>query len=65
MTLREKLISDAEAFCETRKISLARLATIVVNDGKFFTRLAAGGDCTTSVYERFQAHFADSGEKAA
>lgn len=60
ISLRDKLIADAEAYCERRGISLARLATIVANDGKFFVRLKAGGDCATRVYERFQQHFQEA-----
>lgn len=59
MTLREKLIKDASTFCAEKGISLARLATIVVNNGKFFKALQADGDCTTQVYERFQVIFDD------
>jgi hypothetical protein len=39
-------------------MSKARLATIVANDGKFFSRLEAGGGFTTRMYERFLAYFA-------
>jgi len=65
MMLREKLIRDAACYCEAKGISLARLATLVVNDGKFFSRLDRGGDCTTAVYERFQAYFKTHGGVAA
>ena len=65
MTMREKLIEDAEAFCRTNGGSLTTLGNTVANDGKFFSRLARGGDCTTSVYERFQAYFRDHGGVAA
>lgn len=57
-TLKAKLIADAEAHCARVGISKARLATIVAKDGKFFTRIEAGGGCTTDMYERFQAYFA-------
>lgn len=59
MTLREKLIEQADAFCEQHGISKARLATIVANNGKFFRSLEDGGDCTTGMYERFQSVFSD------
>ncbi len=66
MTLRERLLEEAETFCAATGMSKARLATIVVNDGKFFDRIEAGGDCTTGTFERFQTHFAanPSGSKA-
>lgn len=66
MTLKEELLREAETFCAATGMSKARLATIVVNDGKFFDRIEAGGDCTTGTLEKFQAHFARkaSGETA-
>jgi hypothetical protein len=39
--------------------SLARLATLVANDGKLFDRLATGAGCTIATYERFMRFFAD------
>ena len=60
MTLRDKLIRDARAFADANGISKARLATIVVNNGKFFKNLGEGSDCTTGVFERFQTVFNDS-----
>jgi hypothetical protein len=56
-TLKEKLIADAEAHCARTGMSKARLATIVSKDGKFFTRIEAGGGCTIDMYERFQTFF--------
>ena len=60
MTLCDQLIRDANAFADANGISKARLATIVVNNGKFFKNLADGGDCTTGVFERFQTVFNDA-----
>lgn len=57
MTLKDQLLDDATRFCQKKGISKARLANIVVNDGKFFERIEAGGQFTTRTYERFQAHF--------
>lgn len=61
-TLREKLLKDANTFCEKEGISLARLGGIVMNHGGFFKRIEEGGDCKTSVYESFQKIFADPDE---
>lgn len=58
MDLKADLLSRADAYCEAAGISKARLATIVANDGKFFTRIENGGGFTTRMYERFLAHFA-------
>lgn len=60
MTLKAQLLKDAEDFCRQRGISRARLATIVVNDGKFFDRIERGGAFTTRTYERFQEYFASA-----
>ena len=62
MTLVEKLIHDAEFFCEREGISLSRLATIVVNRGSFFKTLKNGGDCNTATYEKFREVFDDPQE---
>ena len=64
MTLREQLLSDAERHCQNRQISEAHLGTLVVNDGKFFSRLRRGGDCTTATFEKFQAYFAQAADAA-
>lgn len=60
MTLKDKLLRDAEEFAERKGISMARVATIVAKDGKFFDRIAAGGRVSTDLYERFQAYFAEN-----
>ena len=58
MTLKATLIEAAERHCRVAGISKARLASIVVNDGKFFDRIERGGSFTANTYERFMAHFA-------
>ncbi len=65
MDLTAELLAKAELHCERAGISKARLATIVVNDGKFFDRVAAGGSLTVKTYERFMAFFAASEAAAA
>ena len=57
MDLKEHLLAEARRHCAARGISLARLATLVVNDGKFFRRIEAGGDFGTRTYDRFMAYF--------
>ncbi len=59
MTLKDQLLRDAVEFCEKRRISEARLGFLVVNDGKFFTRVRGGGSFTTATYEKFQRYFAE------
>ncbi len=59
MTLIERLLALAEMWARENDRSLSRLATIVVNDGKLFDRIASGGSCTVATYERLIAHLSD------
>lgn len=59
MTVKERLIQEAEAYCRRAGITRARLATVVMNDNKFFSRLEKGGGFTVTTYERFMRFFAD------
>ncbi len=65
MTLKTTLIEAAERHCRLAGISKARLASIVVNDGKFFDRIERGGGFTAETYERFMAHFARADARRA
>lgn len=65
MTLKMTLIEAAERHCRLSGITKSRLASIVVNDGKFFTRVERGGGFTAETYERFMAHFARSDARRA
>ncbi len=65
MTLKTTLIDAAERHCRWAGISKARLASIVVNDGKFFDRIERGGSFTATTYERFMAHFARADARRA
>lgn len=59
MDLIEKLVGSAEHWARANERSLARLATIVVNDGKLFERIASGGSCTVATYEKIMGHLRD------
>lgn len=59
MMLIDRLISAAQLWATENGRSLPRLATIVVNDGKLFERLSAGGSCTVATYERLMAYLRD------
>lgn len=65
MSLKQTLIEAAERHCRQHGISKARLASIVVNDGKFFDRIERGGGFTAETYERFMAHFARADARRA
>lgn len=49
------------AVAESGGPSLARVATIVVNRGSFFTALSAGKGCTLQNFEKFVDWFAERG----
>lgn len=56
MTLKQQLLAAATTYSTATGRSLARLSTVVVNDGNFFVRLQkSNGDCTTATYEKFMA----------
>lgn len=57
MTLREKLLSVADAFAAARGLSESRVSTMAFGDGKVITRLRAGSDLTTTRYEASMAWF--------
>jgi hypothetical protein len=57
MDLKAELLSLADAFCATKGMSKARLATLVANDGKFFRRIEGGGGFTVRTHERCMAWF--------
>lgn len=60
MDLKTQLLTDADTYCEIAKISRARLATLVANDGKFFDRIEGGGGLTIKMFERFEAYFREN-----
>ena len=52
MDYRETLLTVAHAYCVATDLSLARVSTLVRNDGKFFKRMAeSGAGCTMATYE--------------
>lgn len=61
--LTAHLLRRADEYCRRTGLSKARLATIVINDGKFFDRIEGGGGLTVKTFEKFMALF-DAGETA-
>lgn len=58
--LIERLMTCAKAWAVANDRSLSRLATLVVNDGKFFTRCEDGtANPTTATLERFAQYLGD------
>ena len=60
MSLRETLLATADDWCRQKGMSKARLATLAVNDGKFFDRVGQGGDCTLQTYEKLMRYMANN-----
>ena len=52
MALTDDLMRCAEAYCEARKIALPTLSTQILNDGRTFDRIVAGGSLTVRNFER-------------
>lgn len=63
--LTTRLMARVEAYCERTGMSKARLATKVVNDGKFFDRIARGGSMTVETWERWMAWLDEAEREAA
>ncbi|MBC6444783.1 MAG: hypothetical protein GDA50_05025 [Alphaproteobacteria bacterium GM202ARS2] len=53
----EKLV---EIYAECRGIGTSRVASLIWNDGKFFSRVRAGGNFTVKSYHRGLRWFADN-----
>lgn len=56
-TLRFQLLTIADAYCKARKLSRARVSTIVFNAGMALDRIASGKDLTTGNWERAMTWF--------
>lgn len=59
MQLKDYLFQLAEAWTGATNRTLGGLSGLVMNDGKFFSQLAAGGDLRVGTFERFLAFFRD------
>lgn len=61
MTLIDQLVSVASAFAEARGLSIARVSTLVFNDGSKIGDLAQGDvDLVTRRHERAMRWFSDN-----
>lgn len=60
MDYRTRLLMLARAYCAAQKISMARVATVVHDQGAFFKRLESGAGCTVDTYEKFLQWFSDN-----
>jgi len=61
MTLTEQLLIVARAYCTARELSLARVSTLVFNDGKKLDGIANKGvDLATGRFEAAMRWFSDN-----
>lgn len=65
MDYKTDLLAVARAFGNATSRSLARVSTMVRNDGKFFDRLERGAGCTMATYQICMQWFADNWPDAA
>lgn len=59
MTLTDQLLTVARLYSSAREISLARLATLIFNDGKKFDLIEAGKDLGTKSHDKAMQWFSD------
>lgn len=59
MDYRARLLTIARSYCDATGLSMARVATLVHNQGAFFRRLEGGAGCTVDTYEKCLQWFSD------
>lgn len=52
------LLEKSDAYCGRHGISRATFSNMIARQAKFLDRIAAGGDCTTTMYDRYMRFFA-------
>lgn len=65
MTLRDKLLTVADAYAAARQLSRSRVSTIVFNAGLTLDRIASGRDLSTGNFERAMRWFSDNWPEGA
>ncbi len=60
MDFTKNMLNAADAYCKQTGKARSTLATTIVNDGKFFDRIEAGGGCTTKTYQKVMNWFANN-----
>lgn len=57
--LREQLLAVANAYSQASGRSLARVATLIHDQGALFKKLEAGGSCTIDTFDKAMRWFSD------
>lgn len=60
MTMTGQLIAVATQYCDQTGRSVARVSTIIFNDGKKLGLIGAGGDLNTRSFEKAMAWFSEN-----
>ena len=61
--MTDQIVTLAKIWCASTGLSLPRLATLVLNRGSFFDRMAEPGtSCNVETIERFLLFFRDEGK---
>ena len=58
--MQNEMLSLAKAYCAATGTALSTLGRVIVNDGKFFPRIEAGGSCEMGTYSRVMAWLRDN-----
>ena len=59
MDSRLNLLTVARTYCDATGRSLARVATLIHDQGALFKKLEAGGTCTIETYDKAMCWFSD------
>ena len=59
MQLTDQLLTVARAYSAAREVSMARISTLIFNDGKKFDLLERGKDLGTKTHEKAMQWFSD------
>lgn len=58
--IMEKLIEEITAYCAAKGISPGTFGSYAIRDGKFFGRIAKGGECLPKTAERVRAYMREN-----
>ncbi|HEX2114218.1 MAG TPA: hypothetical protein VHM01_07415 [Alphaproteobacteria bacterium] len=59
MDYRDEMLTLARLYCQRTGLSLARIATLVRNQGAFFKHIEDGKGCTVDTYNKVMRWFAE------